>query len=136
MPALLAGGKVIISTGTKTLQDQLFARDLPRVVAALGVNVRCALLKGRANYVCRHHLQRNLEDGRFIRPVDISRLHQIDRFSRISSTGDRSNCAQVSDDDPVWSLATSTRENCLGQECADWNQCFVVQARRTITDCP
>ena len=131
VPALLAGGKVIISTGTKTLQDQLFARDLPRVVAALGVNVRCALLKGRANYVCRHHLQRNLEDGRFTRPVDISRLHQIDRFSRISSTGDRSDCAQVSDDDPVWSLATSTRENCLGQECADWNQCFVVQARRT-----
>jgi len=131
VPALLAGGKVIISTGTKTLQDQLFARDLPRVIAALGVDVRTALLKGRANYVCRHHLKRNLEDGRFTRAIDISRLRQIDRFSRLSSTGDRSDCSQVSDDDPAWVLATSTRENCLGQDCADWNQCFVVQARRT-----
>ena len=131
VPALLGGGKVIISTGTKTLQDQLFARDLPRVIAALGVDVRTALLKGRANYVCRYHLKRNLEDGRFTRAIDISRLRQIDRFSKLSSTGDRSDCSQVSDDDPAWVLATSTRENCLGQDCADWNQCFVVQARRT-----
>jgi len=130
VPALLAGGKVLISTGTKTLQDQLFGRDLPRVVRALGIDVRCALLKGRANYVCRHHLERNLVDGRVARAVDVSRLRAIGRFARVTSSGDRAECSEVSDDDAIWSLATSTRENCLGQDCSHWNTCFVVQARR------
>ncbi len=72
VPALLSGGPVVISTGTRNLQDQLFHRDLPRVRAALGVNLRVALLKGRANYVCRHHLRRNLQEGRFDRREDIA----------------------------------------------------------------
>ena len=130
VPALLAGGKVIVSTGSKTLQDQLFTRDLPQVVEALELDVQCALLKGRANYVCRHHLRRHLADGRFARATDVANLRRIDRFSRLTRSGDRAECSDVADDDPVWAFATSTRDNCLGQECADWNECFVVQARR------
>jgi ATP-dependent DNA helicase DinG len=78
-PALLSGGRVVISTGTRNLQDQLFERDLPEVVRALGVHAECAVLKGRANYVCRYHLRRNLADGRFARREDIIDLRRIDR---------------------------------------------------------
>jgi len=130
VPALLAGGQVIISTGTKTLQDQLLARDLPAVAAALGVGPRVAVLKGRGNYVCRHHLARNLLDGRFERREDVALLRRIERFAAISASGDRGEAPGIPEDAPVWSLATSTRENCLGQECPDWGECFVVRARQ------
>jgi ATP-dependent DNA helicase DinG len=130
VPALLSGGRVVISTGTRTLQDQLFERDLPRVRDALGVSVRIALLKGRANYVCLHHLQRNLVDGRFARREDIAQLARIDRFSRITDTGDRAALPGVPEDAPAWALATSTAENCLGQECAHFAACFVLKARQ------
>ena len=88
VPALLSGAKVLISTGTRTLQDQLFSRDLPELARALGVRIETALLKGRANYVCWHHLQRNLADGRFARREDIAQLHRIQRFAVVSPTGD------------------------------------------------
>jgi ATP-dependent DNA helicase DinG len=129
-PALLSGGRVIISTGTRTLQDQLFDRDLPEVVRALGVRAECALLKGRSNYICRHHLRRNLADGRFARREDIVDLRRIDRYASVTRSGDRAGAPDVSEDAPAWILATSTRENCLGQECADYGDCFVVKARQ------
>lgn len=130
VPALLSGGKVIVSTGTKTLQDQLFHRDLPAVSGALGVPVTTALLKGRANYVCHHHLERNLADGALPTREDVHDLHAIAGFARRSASGDRAELAEVAEDSPAWALATSTRENCLGQGCAKFRDCFVMRARR------
>jgi ATP-dependent DNA helicase DinG len=130
VPALLVGGKVIISTGTKTLQDQLFRRDLPAVRAALGLPVTAALLKGRANYVCHHHLERNLGDGRLASRQDAADLRAIGRFAARSRTGDKSELADVPEDSPAWALATSTRDNCLGARCGDFGRCFLMKARR------
>jgi ATP-dependent DNA helicase DinG len=129
VPALLSGGKVIISTGTKTLQDQLYRRDLPTVRAALGVPVTTALLKGRANYVCPYHLERNLEGPRHGREVQID-LRRIASFARVTRTGDRSELADVPEEAQAWDLATSTRENCLGQSCPRYRGCFLMAARR------
>jgi ATP-dependent DNA helicase DinG len=130
VPALLFGGKVIVSTGTKTLQDQLFHRDLPAVRKALGLPVTVALLKGRANYVCAHHLERNLEDGRFAARETAADLQRIARFAAQTRSGDRAELADVAEDSPAWPLATSTRDNCLGAKCRHFNGCFVMQARR------
>lgn len=130
VPALLSGTRVLISTGTKTLQDQLFRRDLPRIRQALASGATVALLKGRGNYVCRHHLRRNLAEGHFERREDIAVLRRIERFAAISNTGDRSEAPGIAEDAPAWALATSTRENCLGQDCADFADCFVFRARQ------
>ncbi len=130
VPALLSGGKVIISTGTKTLQDQLFNRDLPTVRAALKVPVSIALLKGRANYVCPYHLERNARDGRFLTAQDAADLRAIARFAKITQSGDKAECTDVREDSAAWIAATSTRDNCLGQDCPNVKECFVMQARR------
>jgi len=130
VPVLLSGGKVIISTGTKTLQDQLFHRDLPAVSQALGVRVTTALLKGRANYVCHHHLERNLADGALPTREAVHDLQAIAGFARRSASGDRAELAEIAEDSPAWALATSTRDNCLGQGCARLRDCFVMRARR------
>ncbi|NLD69794.1 MAG: ATP-dependent DNA helicase [Limnobacter sp.] len=130
VPALLSGARVLVSTGTRTLQDQLFRRDLPAVRQAFGLGARLALLKGRANYVCRHHLRRNLEEGRFERRDDIAQLRRIERFAALSRTGDRSEAPGIAEDAPIWAKATSTRENCLGQDCPDLADCFVFRARQ------
>jgi ATP-dependent DNA helicase DinG len=130
VPALLQGGKVIVSTGTKTLQDQLFHRDLPAVRDALGLPVTIALLKGRANYVCHHHLARNLADGRLASREDVRDLQLIARFARQTHTGDKAELSTVREDAPAWALATSTRENCLGPKCTHYNDCFIMKARK------
>jgi len=130
VPALLSGGKVIISTGTKTLQDQLFGRDMPTVRDALKVPVTVALLKGRANYVCHHHLERAKSDGRLPSRDDVMHLSRIESFARISNTGDRADLAEVPEHAGVWPLVTSTRDNCLGSQCAYYDQCFVMKARK------
>ncbi|MBL8377049.1 MAG: ATP-dependent DNA helicase [Burkholderiales bacterium] len=130
VPALLAGGKVIISTGTKTLQDQLFHRDIPAVRAALKAPVSVALLKGRANYVCHHHLERTLAAGRLPSREDARLLHLIARGHAATASGDRAEFAQVPESAAVWSHVTSTRENCLGQNCAHYKDCYVMAARR------
>ena len=130
VPALLAGGKVIISSGTKTLQDQLYQRDLPLVREALNVSLTTALLKGRANYVCHHHLERNLDEAQFVTREDAAHLQRIARFARSSVRGDRSELADVPEDAPAWVFASSTRENCLGSKCSRYDECFVMAARR------
>jgi ATP-dependent DNA helicase DinG len=130
VPSLLSGGKVIVSTGTKTLQDQLFQRDLPMVREALGVPVSIALLKGRANYICHYHLERARRDGRFESRADVDYLERIARHARTSQTGDRGGLPDVPEDASVWPQVTSTRENCLGQECPNHQECFVLKARR------
>lgn len=130
VPALLSGGKVIISTGTKTLQDQLFGRDIPTVRNALKVPVTVALLKGRANYVCHHHLERAKDDGRLPTRDDVVYLARIESFTRISNTGDRADLAEVPENAGVWPLVTSTRDNCLGSQCEHYDKCFVMKARK------
>jgi len=130
VPALLSGGKVIISSGTKTLQDQLFHRDLPLVRDALKISLTAALLKGRANYVCHHHLERNLDEARLGSREDAVHLQRIKQFARSSARGDRSELADVPEDAPAWAYATSTRENCLGSKCPSFDRCFVMAARR------
>jgi ATP-dependent DNA helicase DinG len=130
VPALLAGGKVIVSTGTKTLQDQLFVRDLPAVRQALASGASAALLKGRANYVCLYRLRRSAAEGRFGTRDEAAQLRSIERFAALSRTGDRAELADVPEDAPVWAHATSTRDNCLGQSCPDYKDCFVMRARR------
>ena len=130
VPALLSGGKVIVSTGTKNLQDQLFARDIPTVRKLLGVPVQVALLKGRANYLCHYHLERALEDGRFAAREDAAHASRIARFAKKTKTGDKADCGDVPENSSVWSMVTSTRENCLGQDCPYNKECFVLAARR------
>lgn len=135
VPAMVAGGKVVISTGTRTLQDQLFARDLPRVRAALAAPVTAALLKGRGNYVCHYHLDRLQGDERALKSrTEISQLRQIQVFAGISKTGDRADLGKIPEDADIWNRVTSTRENCLGQECPRIRDCFVVKARRQAQD--
>jgi ATP-dependent DNA helicase DinG len=130
VPALLSGGKVIVSTGTKTLQDQLFDRDLPAVRKALASGAVSALLKGRANYVCLHRLERAALEARFASREELAQLRRIERFAAASASGDRADLPDVPEDAPVWQHATSTRENCLGQECPRYQDCFVMKARR------
>jgi ATP-dependent DNA helicase DinG len=130
VPALLAGGKVIVSTGTKTLQDQLFDRDLPAVRAALASGATIALLKGRANYVCLYRLRRAALEGRFASRDEPAQIRKIERFAAVTTTGDRADLADVPEDAPAWAHATSTRENCLGQGCPDYKDCFVMRARK------
>jgi ATP-dependent DNA helicase DinG len=130
VPALLAGGKVIVSTGTKTLQDQLFDRDLPAVREALASGASAALLKGRANYVCLYRLERASREARLASREEAAQLRRIERFAAASASGDRADLADVAEDAPVWAHATSTRENCLGQECPNYKDCFVMRARR------
>jgi ATP-dependent DNA helicase DinG len=130
VPALVAGGKVIVSTGTKTLQDQLFDRDLPAVREALASGASAALLKGRANYVCLYRLERAASEARLGSREEAAQLRRIERFAAASASGDRADLADVAEDAPVWVHATSTRENCLGQECPNYKDCFVMRARR------
>ena len=130
VPALLAGGKVVLSTGTKTLQDQLFLRDIPALRDALKLPVTVAILKGRANYVCRYHLDRSQLDARLYHQEDVHHLQNIVRFAAVSPSGDKSGCSDVPENSSVWAYATSTRDNCLGQDCTEYKDCFVMGARK------
>jgi ATP-dependent DNA helicase DinG len=130
VPALLSGAKIVISTGTKTLQDQLFQRDLPTVRGALGVPVSIALLKGRGNYLCHYHLERSLQDGRLGSREEAGHLQAIARWAKVTGTGDKAQCREVPEESGAWASATSTRDNCLGQDCPNAKECFVTAARR------
>lgn len=131
VPAIMSGAKVLVSTGTRTLQDQLFGKDLPLVRQALALPLVTALLKGRANYVCHHHLERLQDDPEALRSKnEIIWLRQIRQFAATSNTGDRAMLSSVPEEADIWSRVTSTRENCLGQECPHVRECFVYKARR------
>ncbi len=133
-PALIAGGRVIVSTGTKTLQDQLYHRDLPLVREALGVPAKIALLKGRANYVCLHHLEESAAEGTFASREEARDIHAIARFAGRTDSGDKAECLQVPELSGAWARATSTRENCLGSKCRHYEDCFVMKARKAASD--
>ncbi len=131
VPALLGGGKVLVSTGTRTLQDQLFSRDLPRVREALSIPTTIALLKGRGNYVCHYHLERLQGEDRALKSRgEVHQLRNIQTFAQQSATGDRADLPSVPEDAEIWQRVTSTRENCLGQDCPNVRDCFVLRARR------
>lgn len=132
VPALLSGRRVIVSTGTRNLQDQLFHRDLPTVTAAVGRPSRIALLKGRSNYLCLHRLELAEQQAiaRGLRREIATALPKVRAWSRVTKEGDISELAQLSDADPVWPWVTSTRDNCLGPECPSFDRCHVVNARR------
>lgn len=130
VPALLAGKTIVISTGTKTLQDQLFHRDLPTVRRALGIGVQVALLKGRANYLCLQRLQVISEEVK-LHPFEHARaLQRIEDWARITTRGDISEVIDIAEDGPIWPYVTSTPDNCLGQDCPLYADCHVVAARR------
>lgn len=134
MPALQSGKKVIISTGTRHLQDQLFAKDLPVVRDALRAPVKSALLKGRANYLCWHRMGAAASDGQRLTGRQLHELEQVRAWSARTGSGDIAELGEVAEDSVVWPRVTSTVENCLGQECEYFQECFVVKARRKAQD--
>src|SRR6185437_3014353 len=134
VPALLSGKRVIVSTGTRNLQDQLFHRDLPRVLSILGAKADVALLKGRANYLCRYRLQQTVESGQFKSRTQGDDLQKVRSWSARTRTGDRAELVEVPESSPLWPRVTSTAENCLGTECPLYDDCFVFKARRHAQD--
>ena len=134
VPALLSGGKIIVSTGTKTLQDQLFHKDLPLVRRALGLNAQCALLKGRANYLCLHRFRTTVAEGRLRDHQQVAELRHIRDWAGVTRSGDIGEVTNVAENAEIWPHVTSTVDNCLGQECDDYQQCHVVRARRAAQE--
>lgn len=130
VPALLSGEKVLLSTATKTLQDQLHGRDLPRLIAALGVPVRTALLKGRASYLCQHRLGVARHEGQATDYAALSALATIERWALVTRSGDLAELPDLDERSPWLPLVTSTRENCLGTQCPQFQACHVNRARR------
>ena len=130
VPALLSGERVIVSTGTKALQDQLFFRDLPKVRAVLGTRGKAALLKGRANYLCLYRLDQTVREGSTFERTEASQLATIRAWSARTRAGDRMELAEVPEESALWPRVTSTPENCVGVECPFFDDCHVVKARR------
>ena len=129
VPVLSSGLKTIISTATKTLQDQLFHRDLPIVCRALGTDSDIVLLKGRQNYVCLYRLERAAVSAE-LDPRRLPLLTAMQRWAAHSDSGDLEEVRLLDDDPHLRSVVTSTTDNCLGQECPRYDHCFVVHARR------
>jgi ATP-dependent DNA helicase DinG len=130
VPALLSGERVLLSTATKTLQDQLFGRDLPRLAEALGLPVRMALLKGRASYLCTHRLDLARRDASLPDRSALRTLAKIEEWGQSTRTGDLAEMPGLDERSPVLPLVTSTRENCLGSQCPKFRNCHVNNARR------
>lgn len=134
LPALLAGRRVLISTGTKTLQDQLFHRDLPAVRKAIGAPVKTALLKGRANYLCLHRLGTTAEQGLFDSRERVRELEAVRQWAGVTRTGDIGELDVVAENSSLWPQVTSTQDNCLGAECPEFSRCHVLEARRAAQE--
>ncbi|MCI5069771.1 ATP-dependent DNA helicase [Acidovorax sp.] len=130
VPALLSGERVLLSTATKALQDQLFSRDLPLLAEVLGLPVRMALLKGRASYLCLHRMELARQDISAREPGVARVLSKVEEWSRRTQAGDLAELTGLDERSPVLPLVTSTRENCLGSACPKFRECHVHQARR------
>ena len=130
VPALLSDGPTIVSTGTKSLQDQLFFKDLPLVLKALGVRRRAALLKGRANYLCPYRLKLHQEDARFLTRETAQQMQVVAHWAGRTRSGDLAELRELPEDAPVWPWVTSTADNCLGSECPEYSNCPLVKARQ------
>ena len=135
VPALLSGKRVLISTGTRTLQDQLFSKDLPLLSAALGRPARVALLKGRSNYLCRYRLSQAGEQLTLEGTGSRDRtLERVSRWAMTTKSGDLAEIPGLSDSHAIWPQVTSTRDNCLGNRCGEFSRCHVAIARRTAME--
>lgn len=130
VPALLGGGRVLVSTATKALQDQLFGRDLPLLVKALGLPVRIALLKGRSSYLCLHRMALARQDSAVRDALSMRALGKIEHWGLTTATGDLAELKGLDERSPLIPLVTSTRENCLGSQCPQFRACHVNLARR------
>ena len=130
VPAFLSGGKIIISTATKNLQDQLFTKDIPMIRDALNVPVTLAMLKGRSNYLCHLRLENAMIEGAFMAKEDVTYLHLVNQHAKHSMDGDRSELDTIPESSSIWTQVTSTKENCLGQDCSFYKECFVMNARK------
>lgn len=125
--------KVIVSTGTKNLQDQLFYRDLPNMRDALTVSPKTALLKGRNNYLCTYRMDQSLDSGQFQSRSMVDTLAKVKAWAGQTKSGDLTQCKDLADNDPLWPYVTSTNDNCLGVECPDFADCYVAKARQKAT---
>ncbi len=135
VPAILSGKKTIVSTGTKNLQDQLFAKDLPIIKQALAkLPFKAALLKGRSNYLCTYRLDASLKNSFGYSKEDAQALAQIKTWSKQTRVGDITEVSDIRENEAIWSFATSTVDNCLGQECPDFSDCFLLKARKKAQD--
>ncbi|MFL6651285.1 MAG: ATP-dependent DNA helicase [Sulfurifustaceae bacterium] len=134
VPALLSGRKVLISSGTRNLQDQLYRRDLPIVRDALELPVSAALLKGRSNYLCLYRLERTAGEERFAARATVAHLRRVQAWARRTRSGDVAEVAEVPEDSEIWPLVTSTADNCLGGECPRYGDCFVNRSRREAAE--
>jgi len=130
VPVVLSGRRAIVSTGTKTLQDQLYFRDLPVVAEALGNGLKTAILKGRANYLCLYRMDRSRESGELPSKEAVAELEAVFGWSARTGDGDLSIAPVISDESGLWPFVTSTTDNCLGAECPRFDECFLARARR------
>ena len=130
VPALLSGVKVIVSTGTKTLQDQIFFKDLPPLLKALDLETKTAYLKGRNNYLCKWRFERHAAQRNFGFTDEMRQMERIAEWSQLTATGDRAELEGLPDDFRPWSAISSTADNCLGRKCPLMDSCFVYKARR------
>ena len=129
-PALLKGGKVVISTATKNLQDQLFFNDIPKIREALKISVKVNILKGRGNYICKLRMENTIQEGMFFNKEDAQHLQLIKAFSDNTDSGEVSEISEIPETSTIWPMVTSTKENCLGQDCEFYKECFLVKARK------
>ncbi|NMH61336.1 ATP-dependent DNA helicase [Alteromonas ponticola] len=133
-PVFLSNGKAIISTGTKNLQEQLFHRDLPLVKKALSSNRKTALLKGRANYLCTHRLGQHGGNSTLVEKEVLNQLTAVRAWANTTKSGDIGELKTLPEDAKVIPLVTSTVDNCLGRDCPDYEDCYLVKARRNALD--
>ena len=130
VPALMNGGKVVISTATKNLQDQLFLKDIPTIRNALKIPVEINILKGRSNYICQLRMENALLEGQFLNKEDAKYIHEIKKIADHSEVGEISEFNSIPETSTIWPFVTSTKDNCLGQDCEFFKSCFVVKARK------
>lgn len=130
VPVLLSGQRALVSTATKALQDQLFSRDIPRLVEVLGLPIRVALLKGRANYLCLHRMAQARHSVESAQPGAQRALAKIETWAQTTRTGDMAELTGLDERSALWPLVTSTRDNCLGSSCPSYRACHVNLARK------
>ena len=130
VPALLSGKRVLISTATKALQDQLFGRDIPQLRQLLGLPLRVALLKGRSSYLCQNRMEAARQDWRLDERSTLAQLARVESWSHGTQTGDLGEVDALDENSPLLPLVSSTRDNCLGARCPQVSSCFVNRARR------
>ena len=130
VPALINGGKVVISTATKNLQDQLFFKDIPTIRDALKIPIDINILKGRSNYICQLRMENAILEGKFLNKEDAKYIHEIKKISDHSESGEISEFNNIPEVSTIWPFVTSTKENCLGQDCEFYKSCFLIKARK------